>query len=191
MQSSLSLPASRVHEMDWWDERLVKLTVPGVPASSTSGPSDSKTSEKTADGQVDAQVRITCTPSQHTSGRTGFDRWSTLWGAYVIEELLPPSSSEPPTSSSELATVKGEGEGLWSRVGKKVYFAGDTGYKTVHVHKGEKEDDPVAREVCPAFKEVGERFGGVDGAMLPIGYVLYILRGFVPADSWVLLLRED
>ncbi|EIM81772.1 N-acyl-phosphatidylethanolamine-hydrolyzing phospholipase D [Stereum hirsutum FP-91666 SS1] len=135
MQSSLSLPASRVHEMDWWDERLVKLT--------------------TADGQIDAQVRITCTPSQHTSGRTGFDRWSTLWGAYVIEELLPPSS----------------------RVGKKVYFAGDTGYKTVHVHKGEKEDDPVAREVCPAFKEVGERFGGVDGAMLPIG-------AYHPREMW-------
>lgn len=67
-------------------------------------------------------------------------------------------------------------------MGKKVYFAGDTGYKTVHVHKGEKEDDPVAREVCPAFKEVGERFGGVDGAMLPIGCVHYILQGFVPVE---------
>jgi L-ascorbate metabolism protein UlaG (beta-lactamase superfamily) len=48
---------------------------------------------------------------------------------------------------------------------KKVYFAGDTGYRTVR--DGEDEDKVP---VCPAFAEVGERFGGVDVALLPIGY---------------------
>lgn len=154
MRSALSLPASRVHEMDWWDERVVKLALPSPPDAAPSPSEKGPAAEN-------AQLRITCTPSQHTSGRSALDRWSSLWGAYVVEELLPPSS-EPPVASTE-------GGGLWSRIGKKVFFAGDTGYKTVHVHKGEKEDDPVAREVCPAFGEVGERFGGVDGAMLPIG----------------------
>jgi L-ascorbate metabolism protein UlaG (beta-lactamase superfamily) len=48
---------------------------------------------------------------------------------------------------------------------KKLYFAGDTGYRTVR--DGEDEDKVP---VCPAFAEVGERFGGVDVALLPIGY---------------------
>jgi L-ascorbate metabolism protein UlaG (beta-lactamase superfamily) len=48
---------------------------------------------------------------------------------------------------------------------KKLYFAGDTGYSTVR--DGEDEDKAP---VCPAFAEVGERFGGVDVALLPIGY---------------------
>jgi L-ascorbate metabolism protein UlaG (beta-lactamase superfamily) len=50
---------------------------------------------------------------------------------------------------------------------KKVYFAGDTGYRTVR--DGEDEDKVP---VCPAFAEVGECFGGVDVALLPIGYVM-------------------
>lgn len=49
---------------------------------------------------------------------------------------------------------------------KKVYFAGDTGYRTVR--KGEDEDKVP---VCPAFTEVGLNFGGVDLALLPIGCV--------------------
>lgn len=48
---------------------------------------------------------------------------------------------------------------------KKLYFAGDTGYRTVR--DGEDEDKVP---VCPTFAEVGERFGGVDVALIPIGY---------------------
>jgi len=47
---------------------------------------------------------------------------------------------------------------------KKLYFAGDTGYHTV---RDGKDEDKFP--VCPAFAEVGERFGGVDVALLPIG----------------------
>ncbi|KAK0215407.1 hypothetical protein IW262DRAFT_1299675 [Armillaria fumosa] len=58
---------------------------------------------------------------------------------------------------------------LWSSwavegEGKKVYFAGDTGYRSVK--DGEDEE---GRPVCPAFKEIGEHFSGFDLAMIPIG----------------------
>jgi len=47
---------------------------------------------------------------------------------------------------------------------KKVYCAGDTRYRTVR--DGEDQDQVP---VCPVFAEVGERFGGFDIALLPIG----------------------
>ncbi|KAF9029557.1 Metallo-hydrolase/oxidoreductase [Hymenopellis radicata] len=46
----------------------------------------------------------------------------------------------------------------------KVFFAGDTGYR--NVRDGEDED---AAPVCPAFKEIGSRFGHFDLALIPIG----------------------
>ena len=51
-----------------------------------------------------------------------------------------------------------------------MYFAGDTGYRTV---LGGEDEDAVPR--CPAFKEIGEKFGGVDLALLPIGCVFRFL----------------
>jgi N-acyl-phosphatidylethanolamine-hydrolysing phospholipase D len=63
---------------------------------------------------------------------------------------------------------------LWSSwavkdktTGKQVYFAGDTAYRTV---RGDDDEEKVP--TCPAFKEIGERFGGFDLALIPIGYVL-------------------
>jgi N-acyl-phosphatidylethanolamine-hydrolysing phospholipase D len=47
-----------------------------------------------------------------------------------------------------------------------VYFAGDTGYRTVL--DGENEEEVP---YCPAFEEIGKTFGGFDFAMIPIGYV--------------------
>jgi N-acyl-phosphatidylethanolamine-hydrolysing phospholipase D len=60
---------------------------------------------------------------------------------------------------------------LWSSwvlkasTGQQVYFAGDTSYRTVQA--GENED-AVPR--CPVFKEIGEKFGHFELALLPIGY---------------------
>ncbi|PBK68407.1 Metallo-hydrolase/oxidoreductase [Armillaria solidipes] len=79
--------------------------------------------------------KLTCTPAQHFTGRGVLDQGKTLWSSWAVE-----------------------GEG------KKVYFAGDTGYRSVK--DGEDEEE---RPVCPAFKEIGERFGGFDLAMIPIG----------------------
>lgn len=64
---------------------------------------------------------ITFVPARHFSQRGFKDRMKTLWGGYVIEGA-----------------------------GKKLYFAGDTGY-------GEH------------FKMIEKRFGAVDMALLPIG----------------------
>jgi len=50
------------------------------------------------------------------------------------------------------------------REGKKVWFGGDTGYRSV---RGGQDEDQVP--VCPAFAEIGEAFGHFDFAMIPIG----------------------
>ncbi|KAI0304495.1 N-acyl-phosphatidylethanolamine-hydrolyzing phospholipase D [Multifurca ochricompacta] len=121
LSKAIHTPLSRVHELDWWDERILHVALP----SDTGGPA------------VNTEVRLSCTPSQHVSGRTVTDRWHALWAAWVVDDLQSQ---------------------------KKVYFAGDTGYRTVS--DGEDEEKVP---VCPAFAEVGERFGGVDVALLPIG----------------------
>jgi L-ascorbate metabolism protein UlaG (beta-lactamase superfamily) len=66
-------------------------------------------------------ARITYTPAQHWSGRGLSGRNRTLWGGFIVE-----------TS------------------GRKLYFAGDTGY-------------------CDHFREIRERHGSVDVSLLPIG----------------------
>lgn len=51
-------------------------------------------------------------------------------------------------------------------VNKKVWFGGDTGYRSVRL--GEDENKVP---VCPAFKQIGDKFGGFDLALIPIGCV--------------------
>ncbi|KAF8988984.1 beta-lactamase superfamily domain-containing protein [Cyathus striatus] len=90
------------------------------------------------EGKRKRSVELTLTPAQHNTGR--------LWGTWVLEEILPDSA------------------GTQNSTPKKLFFAGDTGYRSVM--DGEDEDE-VAR--CPAFKQIGETFGGVDVALVPIG----------------------
>jgi L-ascorbate metabolism protein UlaG (beta-lactamase superfamily) len=68
-----------------------------------------------------APFPIALAPAQHFSARTPFDRNRALWGSFVFE-----------------------------LAGKRVYFAGDTGYS-------------------PHFREIRQRLGPVDLALLPIG----------------------
>jgi len=42
-------------------------------------------------------------------------------------------------------------------IGKRIWFGGDTGYR--YVPEGANEDD---MPICPAFKEIGEKFGPFD-----------------------------
>ncbi|KAL1945371.1 hypothetical protein VTO73DRAFT_2222 [Trametes versicolor] len=104
---------------------------------------------------VHASFAVTCTPSQHTANRGTFDRWHTLWSSWAVEEVLP-VGADP-------------GEGRESR---KVYFAGDTGYRTIR-----EGEDESKLPCCPAFAEVGERLGPFDLALLPIG-------AYAPRSMW-------
>ena len=85
------------------------------------------------------KITLTCTPSQHFSGRGVFDQGSTLWSSWVLEAAGPAGT-------------------------KKVYFSGDTGYR--YVPNGSKDEDVPC---CPAFGEIAETFGGFDLSLLPIG----------------------
>ena len=54
--------------------------------------------------------------------------------------------------------------------GVKVFFGGDIGYRAV---KDGEDEEKVP--VCPVFKAIGDRFGGFDLAMIPIGSVVIIV----------------
>ena len=121
------IPGEDVTELDWWEG--VRVAVEGV-------------------GGDGAMVEMTCTPSQHSSGRGIFDQGSTLWCSWVLE-----------------AKNGGGGGGVDGGMEKRVFFSGDTGYR--YVPQGANEDE-VAR--CPAFIEIAENFvGGFDLSLLPIG----------------------
>jgi L-ascorbate metabolism protein UlaG (beta-lactamase superfamily) len=60
-------------------------------------------------------------------------------------------------------------EELGSTPNKKLYFAGDTGYRSVTEDDITTGIDPTQLPRCPAFAEIGQRYGPFDLALLPIG----------------------
>lgn len=73
----------KVVELGWWEEKMLSPT-----------------------------LKVTAVPTQHFSGRRGYDLNQTLWAGYVIEDL---------------------------QVNKRFYFVGDTGYNPVDFKRiGEK-----------------------------------------------------
>ncbi|MCC5832833.1 MAG: MBL fold metallo-hydrolase [Chlamydiales bacterium] len=76
-------------------------------------------------------MRLTAVPAQHFSGRGLFDRNRTLWMGCVVE----------------------------FNEGKRIYFAGDTGYNAFD------------------FKSIGEKFSKMDLSLIPIG--VYCPRAFM------------
>ena len=116
------IPTSQVTELDWWDG--VNVSVDGV-----------------------GTARLICTPSQHFSGRSGWDRGSTLWCSWAVQEGTTEQNSQSV---------------------HKLYFAGDTGYRTV-TRPGLSHAEEAAFPHCPAFAEIGDRLGPFDLALLPIG----------------------
>ena len=121
---SCGIPASQVSELDWWDG--VKVAVDGI-----------------------GSLSLTCTPSQHISGRSIWDHGKALWCSWVLQE--------------------GAGQRGWAPDKlHKFYFAGDTGYRSVP-QPGLSHEEEAASPHCPAFAEIGEKFGPFDLALLPIG----------------------
>lgn len=137
-----------VTEMDWWEEKRLELSTKG--AASSSAVKD-ETADPFTDGsqQEDITATIGCLPCQHTSGRTPFDRAATLWASWSV--------------------ISG---------GKKLWFAGDTGYRTV------PDSPPTSAELpsisaeyekhahlphCPGFAQIGEHRGPFDLGLIPIG----------------------
>ncbi|KAH8147484.1 uncharacterized protein LAJ45_08311 [Morchella importuna] len=142
-------------EMDWWEERdlvlspadsesAAKLSESSSPEG-TDSPLKVTTSGPAEEGKKAGEItaRIGCLPCQHTSNRGLHDRSSTLWSSWSVESG-----------------------------GKKLYFAGDTGYRAVpKVPDGVDDYGEEFKDlpVCPAFKQVGELRGGFDLGLIPIG----------------------
>lgn len=165
---SLGIDRDEVTELDWWQGVRVDVVRVG-------------------------SVHLTCTPTQHNSGRKGWDAFTTLWCSWVLEEaLLEHAAVEQPSTQEELpqsTTQDGPLFNMASSRSRKLFFAGDTGYRSVPA------PDPISSEPkpesslphCPAFLEIGDRFGPFDLALLPIG--LFLPRHFMspvhcsPEDS--------
>ncbi|KAK0430453.1 Metallo-hydrolase/oxidoreductase [Armillaria borealis] len=95
---SIGVPNGHAHTLDWWDARRVEI-------SGTS-------------------FKLTCTPTQHFTGRGLHDQGKTLWSSWAVE-----------------------GEG------KTVYFAGDTGYGSIKDGEDEAERPvcPAFKEIVEHF----------------------------------------
>ncbi|KAK3654685.1 hypothetical protein LTR56_003958 [Elasticomyces elasticus] len=146
----------RVFELDWWDKAR-------ITTSSTGGNS----------------LTVTCTPSQHNSGRTRTDGNATLWSSWYIEHSR---------SADEVY---------------RIFFAGDTGYQfhtspgwppapptsdmeRKRVAAGTDDDSPTAKHpVCPAFEEVTALLGPPHLLLLPIavGATFDYLRSMAPVPD--------
>jgi len=88
-------------------------------------------------------LRFSCVPAQHNSGRSPIDQGSTLWCGWVVERLF---LSRDESDESE------------TRRKGAFYHAGDTGYRRT----------ARSEVVCPAFEEIGKRFGPLDMSFVPI-----------------------
>lgn len=135
-------------ELDWWDEVDFTLTpsaTPGkenAPESTTVSETDSAESSPKPSASS-ITARISCLPCQHISARSIHDRARTLWASWAV-----------------------------SSGGKSVYFAGDTGYRTVPKEAEGKDDwseEYASLPCCPAFKDVGRLRGPFDLGLIPIG----------------------
>ncbi|KAL9075170.1 MAG: hypothetical protein Q9161_001856 [Pseudevernia consocians] len=111
-------------------------------------PKSEKLEHEDIDGTVsigeseDIEATIECLPCQHTSGRTPFNKSHTLWASWRV-----------------------------ASGGKKIWFGGDTGYRTVpELPAGEDDyDEKYNFPHCPAFKEIGDFRGPFDLGLIPIG----------------------
>ena len=133
-------PADQVTELDWWEERDMKLTSAGRTASVAK--SDKSSSLDSSAGTESMEARISCLPCQHTSARTPFDKGHTLWASWSVES---------------------GGKKIWFG-GDTGYRAVPELAKDVDDY-GPGHDYPH----CPAFEQIGKLRGPFDLGLIPIG----------------------
>ena len=153
----LGVPADWVVEVDWWDGVEVELSMTGSV--------DAETKAEVANGgPAKTKMRIWCTPSQHFSGRSPFNRNGTLWCSYYIEDLSGTSSNDDDANPTT-----------------KIFFAGDTGYRSVPDDTPDYESHLVPSTmptpssveaktpVCPGPSAITITHGAPHLSLLPIG----------------------
>ncbi|PLW10146.1 hypothetical protein PCANC_14934 [Puccinia coronata f. sp. avenae] len=170
----VSVPSEQVVELDWWQSRDWN---PAHVRSSQQPPLPDRPRRQSSPVGDTCSIRITCVPAQHSSGRSLLDQNTSLWCGWVVEQLYSGSLPFKPevmrTSSPDVASLLPPNPGTTPSSSSPqlkpndhrnrrrkccVYFAGDTGYRS-----------PQDRDlICPAFKEIGERFGPIDFSMIPI-----------------------
>lgn len=130
---SVGVDGAHCSDMDWWDSAELRLSNSSVPTRK----------EDAVEGEVgrDTVLRLTCTPSQHFANRGLFDRNHTLWSSWAVEQVA--------SDTGETRT--------------KVWFGGDTGYKSVP--RGFPQEEEYKLPHCPEFEKIGAHFGGFDLAV--------------------------
>ncbi|KIJ39597.1 hypothetical protein M422DRAFT_257663 [Sphaerobolus stellatus SS14] len=89
----------------------------------------------------------------------------------------PPACIAPPPNTGPIAASSINGQHYGAPNGptmtnKKLWFGGSTRYRGV---RDDEDEDKL--HVCPAFKEIGAKFGAFDLVLIPIG--AYALRGLL------------
>ena len=137
-------------ELDWWDEVDVTLepskAADGIASQRTSITSTEAETTKPPSNAITA--RISCLPCQHIGARGPFDRGKTLWSSWAVTSGARNSQST------------------------SVYFAGDTGYRSVPEESEGKDDwseEYASLPHCPAFADIGRLRGPFDLGLIPIG----------------------
>lgn len=165
---SISAPKSNYHCLDWWQSRDVTVHLPAASATAASlqtnkitetdtavevksSPTQTSSTSSNPATAIRTTFRLHCTPAQHWGNRHLFDRWTTLWSSWAVESNPVNPSTDLPVNESTTPN-------------KKVWFGGDTGYRSV---RHDEDEDSVP--VCPAFKQVGDAFGEFDLGLIPIG----------------------
>lgn len=146
----------QIIELDWWEE--VTFQPSEIYDVTTLAP----TSEADELDEL-GSIRISCVPAQHNSARTGWDKCTTLWAGFVIEQFACKPSEAPSRTT--------------------VYFAGwvvctfhllkfKLGQKLMGLFPARYRDTGYRAEakgpVCPAFEQIGKRYGPMDFSAIPI-----------------------
>jgi N-acyl-phosphatidylethanolamine-hydrolysing phospholipase D len=151
--TSLGVAADRIVELDWWQKADLAASNPRHGSLSVIG-----------------------VPAQHHSQRGLFDRYHALWCGFVVtSDAATTSATTAATSTTGGASTVGAGAGASLEPApvaperRSFFFAGDTGYRSVAEGVEPDSAEEKAVPVCPAFKEIGARYGPIDLGLIPIG----------------------